>query len=141
MILEYQHYEEIAHIKYKYRCIEEFTTQTRVKGFDVATKYIHLRSNGLLTIKKNYACDGCSGPTMDDKSNMQGGFIHDALYQLLRLGLLGIGKKKFNKVRKLVDMTFRDQLKTDGMGFIRRNYYYQGVRLGGKKHALPRGEL
>ena len=52
---------------------------------------------------------------------------------------LAVTKADFNKVRKLADLSFKDQLKRDGMSWFRRWCYYQGVRLGGKKHALPRG--
>ena len=137
MILEYIHYEEIAHKVYKYRAIQDFDTQTRVKMFDIDHLYFRLKPNGLLTIKKGYSCDACSGPTMDDDTNMHAGFGHDALYQLLRLGKLAISKRDFNRNRKLSDLTFKDQLEIDGMGKFRRNYYYYFVRWFGKKYAVP----
>lgn len=139
MITEGQEYQQIAHIQYKYKAISDFHTQTRIRGFEVDLKFLRLMANGNLQIKSGYACDGCSGPTMDDDSNIHAGFAHDGLYQLLRLGKLAVSKKDFDKVRKLADLSFRDQLKRDGMTWFRRNYYYWGVRAGGKKHALPRG--
>ena len=137
MILEHKHYEEIEHKVYKYRVIESFTTKVRIKGYEIDHKFFRLYPGGSLTIKRGYCCDGASGPTLDDDTNMQGGFIHDVLYQMLRLGKLAIKKKDFDRNRTLADLSFRDQLKADGMGRFRRNYYYWGVRMFGKKHALP----
>lgn len=139
MILEGTHYIEIAHIKQKYKATKDIHTQTRIKGKEIETKYLRLMKCGNLINKKDYACDGCSGPTMDDKTNIHAGFGHDGLYQLLRLGKLAVNKKDFDKMRKLADLSFKDQLKKDGMPWFRRQYYYWGVRMGGRKHALPRG--
>ena len=140
MIKEGEHYQQIAHIQYKYKAVKDFHTQTRVKGYDIDLKYLRLMPEGNLLIRSGYCCDGASGPTMDDDSNMQAGFAHDGLYQMLRMGKLSINLRDFKKNRKLSDLSFRDQLKRDKMGWFRRWYYYQGVRLGGKKHALPRGD-
>ena len=45
-------------------------------------------SGDLLTIEKGYAWDGPSGPTWDSKSTMRASLVHDALYQLMRMGAL-----------------------------------------------------
>ena len=138
MIVDGEHYRQIAHIKYKYEAIAEFTTQTRIKGYEIDHKYFRLNKDGLQTIKKGYMCDGCSGVTMDDKTNMHGGFSHDVNYQLLRMGKLSLNKSEFNRNRKLADLSFYDQLKLDGMWSFRAWYYYKAVRIFGKRHALPR---
>jgi len=134
-------YISIAHIQYKYKAIKDIYSQTRIKGFDIDLKYLRLMSDGNLIIKKGYACDASSGPTIDDDTNIHAGFQHDSCYQMLRLGKLAVSNKDFKAMRKLADLSFRDQLKRDGMPWFRRNYYYWGVRLGGKKHALPRGDV
>ena len=138
MILEGEHYKQIAHIRHKYEAIKEFTTQTRVKGYEIDHKYFRLNKDGLLFTKKGYACDGASGPTMDDKTNIHAGFAHDCLFQMLRMGKLALNRFEFNKNRKLSDLSFYDQLKRDGMPWLRRTYYYYAVRLFGRRHALPR---
>ena len=48
MILEGEHYKQIAHIKYKYEAIIEFTTQTRVKGYEIDHKYFRLNKDGII---------------------------------------------------------------------------------------------
>jgi len=137
MILEHKDYEEIEHKVYKYRVTKSFVTPTRIKGYEIDHKFFKLLPGGSLLVKRGYCADACSGPTLDDDTNMQAGVIHDSLYQMLRLGKLAIRKKDFNRNRKLADLSFRDQLKADGMGRFRRFYYYWAVRIGAKKHALP----
>ena len=137
MIHATKEYDEIAHKVHKYECIKDFVTKTRILGYDINMKYLWLTYDGSLLIRKKYRCDGASGPTMDDDSNMQAGFMHDGLYQLLRLGKLAGTKKDFNRNRKFSDLSFRDQLKRDGMAWFRRRYYYLAVRWFGQSHALP----
>jgi hypothetical protein len=50
--------------------------------------YISIEEGGILVLQKGYASDGASGPTLDTPSTMRGAFVHDALYQLIRLGVL-----------------------------------------------------
>jgi hypothetical protein len=133
-----RHYEEIEHLVYKYRSIMPFSTMTRIKGYEIKHAYFSLYPGGTLVIAKGYSCDGASGPTMDDDSNIHAGFAHDALYQLLRIGKLSQTKGDFERNRRLADLTFLDQLKADGMNWFRRWYYYKAVRWFGKTHAMPR---
>lgn len=49
---------------------------------------LDLYSDGRLVIAKDYAWDGPSGPTINSESSMRGSLVHDALYQLIREGLL-----------------------------------------------------
>jgi len=89
---------------------------------DIDTDYIFLTTKGDLTIRKGYAWDGASGTTIDTKSSMQGSLVHDALYQLLRMGLL------LPSWRHQVDREFRNLLKADGMWWWRAELWYNGVR-------------
>ena len=73
---------------YKYQLYLQYTVQTQIKGFYAKTDYLELFPNGVLTINKSYAWDGPSGPTIDTKDSMRGSLVHDALYQLMRLGLI-----------------------------------------------------
>ena len=49
---------------------------------------LHLYTTGRLLIENGYAWDGPSGPTFNTESSMRGSLVHDALYQLIREGLL-----------------------------------------------------
>jgi len=54
----------------------------------VKTDWIEIRAGGLLVLKHGFASDGASGPTIDTPSSMRGSFVHDALFELMRKGLI-----------------------------------------------------
>ena len=92
-------------------------------GVDIVTDYICLSKEGELLIGKGYAWDGASGLTIDTESSMQGALVHDALYQLMRLGLLD------RSWRHQADRELRDICKADGMLWFRAEIWYNGVRV------------
>lgn len=108
----------------------------RLLGHHVSSQYFEMLLNGLLLIRAGYAWDGCSGPTWDDKSNMRAGLVHDALYQMLREGLIPTFE---GGSREAADNVFHKILLEDGMSKFRAGYYYQAVRAFGKKAASRRG--
>ena len=70
---------------YKYQLKQPCVVVIEIKpAIPIDLDYIALDSTGRLTIKKGYAWDGPSGPTIDIKSFMRGSLVHDALYQLMR---------------------------------------------------------
>jgi hypothetical protein len=105
---------------YKYQLARDYIIQMDLEHPDIITDYI-IFSKGLMTIRKGYAWDGCSGPTYDDNTNMRGGLVHDAGYQLIRLGLLAHKNKEF------FDKLLRTICLEDGMWKIRAWYYFEGV--------------
>jgi hypothetical protein len=78
---------------------------------------------GILTIKKGYSWDGPSGPSIDTKNFMQGSLVHDALYQLMREGIL------HQHARVRADDILREICLNDGMSRFRAWYVYLAVRL------------
>lgn len=98
---------------------------------DIETEFIsltHFSANvGLLTLKQGYAWDGPSGPTIHTQSFMRGSLVHDALYQLMRLGKVDPDQRKY------ADALLRDICIEDGMWTFRAEYVYQSVRKFGKK--------
>ncbi len=101
-----------------------------IKNVDmfIDTKFITL-VRGWLIIQKGYCWDGPSGPAIDTKDFMRASLIHDALYWLMREGLLDI------KYRKAVDKLLRKICIEDGMWRIRAFWVYMAVRMFGKKYA------
>jgi hypothetical protein len=93
---------------------------------DIVTDYIELTTDGKLTLKKGYAWDGPSGPTVDTLNFMRGSLVHDALYQLMRGEFLN-----HNQHRKVADKLLQKMCKEDGMSRIRAWWVYHGLRLGG----------
>jgi len=115
---------------YKYQLSETYVSKTAVCPVQaVIHDFIDLKLDGTLTIKQGYAWDGCSGPTWDDKTNMRGGLVHDALYQLMREKLIDEGW------RPTADAELRRICLEDGMSRFRAWYYHLGVRIGGESSA------
>ena len=75
---------------YKYQLAETYSVYVGiVLPLRIETDWLILE-DGWLTIKAGYAWNGASGPTFDTKDSIRGSAVHDALYQLMRLGLLDI---------------------------------------------------
>jgi len=116
---------------YKYQLVEKYAVKVKVKpDKNIISLYINLNKKGILTIKKGYAWDGPSGPTVDTKTFMRGSLAHDALYQLMRNGFI-----ESEKWRKQADRELKRICIEDGMNRIRAQWVYWGVRWGAKKAA------
>jgi hypothetical protein len=107
---------------FKYQLAQNYCISIQVVKCKYLGQFLELTENGLLIIKKGYAWDGCSGPTLDDKTNMEASLVHDALYQLMRLEIIP------HKYRLYADNLFRSLCKKHGMRKFRLWYYYKGVR-------------
>ena len=122
--------------KYKYQLMDDYVIQIDIKpGQNIDFKFLSLSSKGVLTIRKSYAWDGPSGPTIDTRNFMRGSLIHDALYQLMRLSALD-----YEVHRKRVDEILRKNCLEDGMSSFRAWYVYQGVHLFAEGSARPKEE-
>lgn len=78
--------------KYQLAASEIFKTSLRpVKNIE--TEFIFLETDGTMTVKRGYAWDGATG-AIDRKSNRRASCGHDAMYQLMRLGLISKGNWK-----------------------------------------------
>ena len=119
---------------FKYQLAETYRVEIRIKPLiDIKTEYIDLSTSGMLFVRKGYAFDGASGPTIDDffgTNSTRAALVHDSLYDLFR-------HEKLNreKYRIIADQIFRDMLREDGMSRPRSWYYYKGVRTFGGKAA------
>jgi hypothetical protein len=104
-------------------------------------KFLMIRGNRV-TLEIGYASDGPSGPPywithlpgvgwLYQKSMLKcflrGAFEHDALYQLMREGILDKG------LRKYADKALVETTRQDGMSRFRCAWVYRAVRLGGGK--------
>lgn len=116
-------YENLC--KYKYRLLADLVLQSSIKGIFLRTEYIELRYDGQLTLRKGYAWDGPSGPTVDTEDSLAGSAGHDALYQLLTLKAIPA------HLREAADNDLRRWCVEDGMLPARAAYWYEGVRVFG----------
>ena len=83
---------------YKYVLVEDITIMSPYRAENFAIRktnlinacggYVDLIGDGTMTIRKGYAWDGPSGPTIDTRSFMRGSLFHDVSYQLIREGFL-----------------------------------------------------
>ncbi len=95
---------------YKYQLAFTYSLQVDIHPeTDISTLFIALNASGKLTMRRGYAWDGPSGPTIDTLSFMRGALVHDALYQLMRLGLLE------SKWREVADNELKRICLEDGM--------------------------
>jgi hypothetical protein len=118
--------------KYKYQLQNDYIHELKhTFNCNAVNDYIVLLPNNVLTIKKGYAWDGPSGPSIDTKNFMRGSIVHDALYQLMREGLLpNSHKDKADKELQFVCLE-------DGMSAFRAFYVYQAVKYFGKPATDP----
>ena len=118
---------------YRYQLQEGYSLEISIRpAAAVANDYIALDPQGALRIAKGYAWDGPSGPTLDTRNFMRGSLVHDALYQLMREGLLD-----HTIHREAADRILQSLCREDGMTALRAWWVYQGVRLFGNPASDP----
>lgn len=116
---------------YKYQLTTAYSVEISIKPEnDIDFDYIVLSKQGSMFIKKGYAWDGPSGPTIDTLDFMRPSLVHDALYQLMREKQLDV-----DVYRKLADKLLQEMCKEDGMGSARAWIVYLAVRIVGKASA------
>ena len=112
---------------YKYTLYEDYHYALGIKFLQpIITKPIEINRKGIITIHKGYSWDGPSGPTIDTPNFMRGSLVHDALYQLMRAGLLS------QSARELADKVLYSICREAGMSKLRALFVYYGVRFGGR---------
>ena len=124
---------------YKYQLENAYIHQLSYVFPDVAyeyeTDYLWLGLDKKLIVKKGYAWDGPSGPTIDTKNFMRGSLVHDALYQLMRLGYLDK-----NICRILADQELYRICSEDEMSWVRTRMMYYSLRVFGNPAARHNAE-
>jgi len=119
---------------YKYQLVADMRQQTKLRpleDIDSSGGFVTLDVKGVLHIRAGYAWDGPSGPTVDTKNFMRGSLVHDALYQLMREGLLPRSYKEY------ADQLLKAICLEDGMWRIRVWWVVKGLEIGGKAATLP----
>lgn len=107
---------------YKYQLCEVYKDHISIRPeVDIVTRYILLSVNGELEIRYGYAWDGASGPTIDTLNSMRATLVHDALHQLMRMGLLD------RKWKTKTDLLFEEMLVEDDMSKCRARVWFRGV--------------
>jgi hypothetical protein len=102
--------------------------------YDTESPFISVIS-GYLILKAGYAWDGPSGPTLDSKDFMRGSLVHDAIYQLIREGIIP------RECKDAADDLLIALCKADGMGAIRRWYVLQAVKRFGVSSTIRNKDI
>jgi hypothetical protein len=119
---------------YKYKLERPYEMATNItppRRLAVGGEWVVLETSGHLFIKANYAWDGPSGPTFDSHDFMRGSLVHDALYQLMREGMLD------RRHRDTADRLLEALCREDGMHPIKAAQVYFIVKNFGKNRAWP----
>lgn len=77
---------------YRHQLAEDFELDVSEYGIfphsPGGNDYVQLTLGGDLHISKGYAWDGASGPAINTTSFVRPSLVHDALYQLIRMGVV-----------------------------------------------------
>lgn len=119
---------------FKYRLFEPYEISLPIYGHDIDTDHLDLNQAGRLVIKADYAWDGPSGPTIDTRNTLRASLVHDALYQLIRLGVIDPHYKR------TADDLFHELLLQDGMSRLRAWLYWRAVSRFGVGATRPSAE-
>ena len=120
---------------YKYQLAESCQIEIPIHpAEDIITEWLLLNNAGFLSIMRGYAWDGPSGPMPDFPEAMRGSLVHDALYQLIRIGKLDADQ------RDATDKLLRQICIEDGMSHPLAELVYQAVHIFGKPYADPTSE-
>ena len=122
---------------YKYQLVEKYTAAVSgfLRGTDIrANSHIWIDADRLV-MGEGYAWDGPSGPVRDRRKLMRASLVHDALYQLIREGLLP------TSARDKADRLFQAMCVDDGVSRPVAWAYYKALRVFGRRAATKPREV
>lgn len=111
---------------YKYQLEDPYTVVTGITQA-ASIEFVTLTPDGVLIIESGYTWDGPSGPIPDTDSAMRGSLVHDALYELMRIGGLD------RKWRHAADHLLHDICREDGMHALAALAILEGVHFFGER--------
>lgn len=119
---------------YKYQLAGDYNIDLPILGIAGGTSHTHIDGTGHLVIREGYCWDGASGPTWDSPVSMRASLVHDALYQLIRVGVLNA------KHKEIADATLEKLLREDGMSGLRARLWRWAVTKFGRPATRPSHE-
>ena len=116
---------------YKFQLAAPYTVDVGFKPMLSVSvgEWVSLSDQGILSIKDGYAWDGASGPVEQSPQILRGSLVHDALYQLMRAGVLD------QNYREQADMVLKRICIEDGMSHWYAQAVFSAVREFGASHA------
>ena len=123
-------------LNWQYEVAEDLHEITKIFPEErIDTDFVQLYDGGRLIVRKGFAWDGASGPTLPWKSSVRPSAVHDAVYGLIAAGLLD------KKWRLTADNMFYRMLREDGMPRIQAMSWWLAVRMfGGGSHIETKPE-
>ena len=113
----------------KYRLGEDTLFATKiVPPKMIVTERLILDKLGVLEVLEGFVWNGPSGPALDTANFMRASCAHDALYQLILIGLLPY------KYKRQADLLLKEVCLEDYMSRHRATYVYWCVRIFGGIH-------
>lgn len=120
---------------FKYQLREDFSLLVDIHPEqDLITEWVLLNTEGRLTLRRGFASDGPSDPAPDLPSAMRASFLHDALYSMIRQGLLAPVYKD------AADKLLREICLQDGMPHFMAQLFYTSVSRFGDPYIDPLAE-
>ena len=99
---------------------------TGIEGHNFSSEVIVLNPNGKLALFPPFRWNGRSKPAVNTANTLLSSSIHDALYELIIIGVLP------KSVRVLADLLMRTMDEENGVHFFRRWYSHVALRLFGR---------
>jgi hypothetical protein len=110
----------------KYLVIERYSAiMPFCPPYDIRTEFVDFFRDGTLVIREGFNFSA-NWPAINTDESQRGSCEHDALYILMKLGLLDR-----SIYREKVDLRLYETLREDGMLDFRAWYWYKAVRVGG----------
>lgn len=120
---------------YKYQLVKQYEGVVAYKpDKHISTEFLELSQTGDITIRVGYAWDGATN-AIDTDTFLRGSLVHDALYQLIRMGLLP------REAREAADQELKTICLEDGMTRLRAWWVYKAVRSFGGLANRKRREI
>ena len=118
---------------FRYQLAEDHKFRTAIKPErNISTFFIHLDTDGNGLVRKGYAWDGPSGPTIDTPDFIRPSLEHDVKYELMRKELIG------QEWRAAADSELKESCIENKMPKFRAHYVYEFVVDFGMPSANPK---
>lgn len=106
----------------KYQLAQDFEIHTPITGEAIDDQFFTLYRDGFLRVRKGFAWDGASGPTLDTKNSMSASLVHDVLCIMMRDRRLS-----YARWQDITNLFFEEMCIRAGMWRWRSRLWYLAV--------------